>query len=447
MGRADFSHTVSMERLQTENGIYVLFLRQGGELLPRALPAFLEAAAAGAEAIYADEAYHLPNEETLWDYKPDYGPQTLLSLPYIGAPLTVREDVLERMEGSWDESPEDLARLALALQEMGIHPAHIPEVLLKSPRPSPIAYHPLVEASLKRRGIKALAVEGAFPGSCLVRFGIPPKTRIGVITPFFGDCNALQRTLAAVERFSVGLPFHCYVPFSEPLPINYEGYFSALEDTGRVTPLYLPDCKRAAELKNAAACYAKERLVLFLDSGVEPLSGQSMGRLAEWAVQEGIGAVGGLVLNPEGRIENAGFLLGKGDWPKPILAGWHPEAQNASLDFFCRCVRNASVVGGGVLMMERDRFLASRGFDETMPKEGMEAEFCIRLQRQGWMNVFHPEGRFLAPMGERPIPKGNLRMTDACFPFARSGDPMVSRNPEWNGNWILRFHPDEQKDL
>ena len=420
-----------MEQIKTEQGSYTLFLRQGGVLLPQALPAFIKAARTGAQAIYADERFHLGDGRQEAVLKPDYAPQTLLSFPYVGGPLAVKTDLLERLGTEGGEGP------ALRLQEAGIYLVHIPEILMESPKPEPFSYENLVEASLKRRRIRALAVEGAFPGGCLLRFGSPAKADVGVIVPFLGDCRTLQQSLAGVERCALGIPFRCYVPYFTPPSDKIQAYFSALEETGRVELLYAPRCANGAALKNTAAQVAEEQLLLFLDAGMEPLGARSLSEGLGWALQPGIGAVGGLMLHADGRIANAGFLLGQGEGLKPILRGRSPKETGLWMDCFCRSVRNASALGGGALLMERDRFLASRGFDETMPEAGVEAEFCVRLMRQGLYNLYHPEFRFLTPNEAARIRPGNQRMLDAFFPFTRTGDPMVARNPLWKPDNIL----------
>ena len=436
MGQGAFCHTVPMEQFASENGIYRLFCRQGGVLSPRALPLFLEMANRGAEAIYADEAFFGKDGGTESVYKPDDAPQTLLAQPCIGAPLALSQALLERLETEGGESPEALADLALRVQEAGVAFFHIPEVLLHSPKPEPIPYHLLVAVSCRRRGMPALAVEGAVPGSCQLRFGIPAKGDLAVIVPFTGDCHALQKSLAGVERYAMGLKFSCYVPCLQQPAMETSAYFRALEETGRVIILRPPNCTSEAAGKNQAAERAKERLLLFLDAGVEPMDGRALFRLAEWALQPGVGPVGGLLLRPDGRIANAGFYLGE-NGPQPLLEGRNPREKGRGMERFCRCMRNASAVGGGALMVERERFLAARGFDETMPPAGVDAEFCVRLQRQGLYPLYQPEARFLSNRQNPGPERNNQRMLDAFFSFARQGDPMLSRNPLWQAGDLL----------
>lgn len=421
-----------MEKLSTRNGEYVLITRRGGSLYRDAPARFCACAEGGAELIYADEVIKNANGGSRMDFKPADSPDTLFSIPYIGSPVAVAKRVYDALEPPWDDSDEAVADFTLRAHEAVNGVMHIPEALFCGPQQKPFDYHRCVQRALERRGVRAQAVRGLYEGSCCVRYGVPPRTEVAVIVPFIGDIDAVRKTMESLERTSTFERCAFYVPYGRMPDPRAERYLTELQNSKAARVLCLPGRLAAHELKNDAAKRASERLLLFLDAGVTLCSHDGIERLAEYALLSHTAAVGAKIVSNDGKLLHTGFVPGAGLLPGVLFYGHDENAKEALFDRYVTCVRNVSAVGGGVLMIERDRFLSSRGFDETTPAYAADAELCLRATQGGTFCVYQPYARFRREKTAAPQPAKDEaeRLRDAFFAYMERGDPMLSENPE-----------------
>ena len=52
--------------------------------------------------------------------------------------------------------------------------------------------------------------------------------------------------------------------------------------------------------------------------------------------------------------------------------------------------QDISAVSGACLMVQRDRFVAAGGFDESFANSLYDADFCLKLRERGYLNIFTP---------------------------------------------------------
>jgi N-acetylglucosaminyl-diphospho-decaprenol L-rhamnosyltransferase len=162
---------------------------------------------------------------------------------------------------------------------------------------------------------------------------------------------------------------------------------------------------------------ASAELFLLLNSDAWPV-GDAVGRLAAFAVANpAAGVVGPRLLNPDGSLQRS--VRG---WPTPWrLAteylflrrlGRRTRAFNAfyGAGFDHGSVRSVEVVKGAVVLVRREAYAATGGFDPNFFMYGEEMDLCYRVRQAGWDVVFDPEAEFVhvggvstgARWGERP---------------------------------------------
>ena len=139
-------------------------------------------------------------------------------------------------------------------------------------------------------------------------------------------------------------------------------------------------------INNVGARAARGEYLLFLNNDTEALTPEWLAAMLEWAQQPGIGCVGAQLLFPDGRIQHAGVTLHDGS-AFHVGYGHRPDARPWTESAL---VRNYSAVTAACLMIRRTIFETLGGFDDTFPVVYNDVDFCVRVMRAGYRNVYTP---------------------------------------------------------
>ena len=136
---------------------------------------------------------------------------------------------------------------------------------------------------------------------------------------------------------------------------------------------------------NQGAAHARGRCIFFLNPDVFVRPGWLPPLLAHIDADERVGAVGPMVLSPDGSLQCAGALLSRSGSTACYGDGDHPERPEY------RFARVVDYLGGGCLLVRRRAFNEVGGFD---PAYGLlyfeDADLCLALAAHGYRSVYEP---------------------------------------------------------
>ena len=144
-----------------------------------------------------------------------------------------------------------------------------------------------------------------------------------------------------------------------------------------------------SRLNNLAAARARGDLLLLLNNDIEALKPGWLEAMAAQAQRPAVGAVGALLLYPDGTIQHSG-----------VVVGMHSGADHAYRDLQPdhRVHRGRSqlltawgAVTGACLMLRRELLERIGGLDEGLPVEFNDVDLCLRLGQLGYRQVIPPE--------------------------------------------------------
>jgi O-antigen biosynthesis protein len=186
-----------------------------------------------------------------------------------------------------------------------------------------------------------------------------------------------------------------------------------------------------AALNNAAARQSDADVLVFLNNDTEVVDGGWIETLLEEARRPEVGAVAPLLLYPDGSVQHAGAALGLHGYAGHPFAGLATDADTP----FGRPkqgVRNWLAVTAACMMVERSKFEAIGGFDESFVVAGNDVDLCLRLTAAGHRSlcvphavVVHDESR---SRGMHVDPGDFVRSQQSYGEFRTLGDPFYNPN-------------------
>jgi GT2 family glycosyltransferase/uncharacterized protein YbaR (Trm112 family)/SAM-dependent methyltransferase len=419
----------------------VLFMQPGDRLSPQA---FYQAVyrlndEPRTDLIYFDEDWLAPDGIERHDplFKPDWSPELMLSLNYIGSPLVRRSLVQEA--GGLDAEMQDayLWDLALRCSEKTEHILHIPQVLYHrsahsedlAPQTTP-AQRCLVN-HLARRGIQNARIDTPAPGQYHALWPLKGD-KVSVIIPTKNRLEMLEKCLPPLLEDTD-------YPDFEVILVDNDSDEAVQDYYRRLQSEYAPERLRVVDYpgqfnyntaNNLGASQARGELLLFLNNDIQALDSGWLKEMSRWAERPEIGAVGAKLLYPQGTIQHAGVVMGMGAYAGHVFFQAPAEANGpfGSVDWY----RDYNAVTAACLMTRRQVFEETGGFDESYQLAMSDVELCLRIRRAGYRIMYTPYARLIHYEGSTR--SGHIPALDLTLAYLHMREYVQDGDPYYNPN-------------
>jgi GT2 family glycosyltransferase len=391
-------------------GDYVVFLDHDDELTEDCLYELAICIARDApDFIYSDEdKIDAKGRFTEPFFKPDWSPDALMSTMYTCHVSCLRRSLLQGvglLRSAYDGAQD--WDLVLRVTEQARRIVHIPKVLyhwriIPASAASGLAAKPYAieagrlarEAALQRRGLDGVmeaVVE--VPGYFRVRYAPCGAPLVSIVIPTRDNGEVLRRCLDSLWQISSWQRFEVIIIDNGSVDPDAIEVLQDLAARDRVRVIRHDAPFNWSKVNNLGARAANGELLLFLNDDTQLLAADCLERMAGYAQLAHVGAVGAKLLYPETRqVQHAGVVnLANG----PNHPFWRQPADAPG--YFMRNLLefNWVAVTGACLMIERSKFIAAGGFDETFPVGYNDIELCFRLLQRGLFNVVCPTAVWL----------------------------------------------------
>jgi glycosyltransferase involved in cell wall biosynthesis len=396
----------SNSALDLATGHFVALLDHDDLLTPDALyeVALLINRYPDADMIYSDED-KIDEDNDLKDpfFKPDWCPDTFLSKMYTCHLGVYRRALVTEMggfrvgfEGSQDYD------LVLRLTEKTDNIYHIPKILYhwrihqqsaaSDSQAKPYAYiaaQKALEEALARRQVAARVLDAPGWHHC-VRYELPSHPRVTIIIPTRDQAQCLQTCLQSIFQKSTYSNYEVLVIDNgsvEPETFEVFQQWQMKEgDRFRALPLNIPF--NYSTLNNYGVQQSNSEYLLFLNNDIEVLTPDWIEAMVEQAQRPSIGAVGALLLYPDGTIQHAGVVAGIGG-----VAGHSHRYCPSEIPGYInqiQTITNYAAVTAACLMCRREVFMAVSGFEEDLAVAFNDVDFCFKILQKGYRNIYLP---------------------------------------------------------
>lgn len=170
-------------------------------------------------------------------------------------------------------------------------------------------------------------------------------------------------------------------------------YYQELEDQDeRIHVVTWEGPFNYSAINNYGSRHAKGEYLLLLNNDTKILQKNSIAQLVKHASRSGVGAVGALLLYPDGRVQHAGIILGHGGIAGHAWEGETPDNLEGSFQsVIFTHTHNVSAVTGACMMMKRETYLEAGGMDESLEVTFNDVDLCLRLRQKGMRILLCPD--------------------------------------------------------
>jgi glycosyltransferase involved in cell wall biosynthesis len=355
----------------------------------------------GADVIYSDEDKIIDDHFAAPMLKPDWSPDLFLTHDYLGHFVALRREFADRFRSEFDGAQDYDLLLRVAEQTKRIR--HIPRVLYHWRRTAESTAHNIrrkpgaleagrsaIEQHLRRRKIDGRVMIDWETHAYRVRRRIAPAKVAIILLDAEAKIAALIRERTAYPDFEI---------VSEP----------------------------------EALLNIKAEMLLFLQIGLEPVNGNWLSAMLEYAGSEKIGAVAPRILAPDDTVESAGLVLLPGGEIRNAFAGKARDFHGANRQL--QTLRNYSAVSGACLMTRRQvlqkiAFPTAAGLLEFARNRDLCTcvEFCLKLRDAGLRIISVPYAEM------RRTLRQDDTVSESCPELAKRWPDVFARDPFYHPN-------------
>lgn len=398
----------SNSALAIANGEFIALLDHDDQIAPDALfeNALMVNRRPDVDVIYSDEdKIHDNGQRDGAYFKPDWAPESLLARNYVCHLGVYRRELVQSVGGfrTGFEGSQDYD-LLLRVTEKTDRVAHIPRVLYHwrvhsgststtrdQKRYAFDAARRALEEALERRGEPGRVEHDDVRGGLYtVRYELRRPGKISIIIPTRDHGDDVDLCLRSLfERSSyqdVEVILIDNGSRDRPSLEQFERWSEREPARLKVIPYDVPF--NFSRINNYGVSKSSGDYLLFLNNDTEVITADWLEAMLEQAQRQPIGAVGAKLLYPDNTIQHAGVIVGLGG-----VAGHSHKyfpADAPGYFYTLQTINNFSAVTAACLMVRRAVFDEVGGFDESLAIAFNDVDFCLRLRRTGYRNVYLP---------------------------------------------------------
>ena len=337
-------------------------------------------------------------------FKPDWSPDTFMSLMYTCHLAVYRKSLLDEMgglrvglEGSQDYD------LVLRVMEKTNRIGHVPKILYhwrerEESTANDISAKPYIIETTKKAKLEALERRGVKGHLEYIKdivmfrvvYEVVGNPRVSIIIPSKDNYDILKQCLTSIRKETKYQNYEIIVVdngSAEETHAKYTQMCKELECKYHYAPMEF----NFSKMCNIGAHLADGQFLLFLNDDIRVEGAEWLERMLGHAQQPHTGAVGCKLIYPNTNlIQHVGvvsFMVGPGH-----------AFQRINDDLNCYWGRNKleynySAVTGACLMIDRNKYDQGGGFSEQLPVAYNDIDLCFNLVEAGYYNVVRTDVR------------------------------------------------------
>lgn len=446
------------ECIKLSDGDYIALFDHDDLLHPSALFEMVKVICEkNADFIYTDEVTFVGKTSniTIYNYKPDYSPDTLRSYNYICHFTAFSRELLEQV-GSFNneyDGSQDYD-LILRLTEKAKNIAHIQKPLYfwrshKASVASDVSAKPYVvdsakralSAHLERLGLSGRIEDSVVPTTYKIQYDIKGTPLVSIVIPNKDHTDDLEKCLSSVYGKSTYKNFEVIVVENNSTEGKTFEYYKEVQSKYKnLKVITWENGFNYSAINNFAVRQASGKYVLLLNNDIEVITPDWLEQMLMFAQRDDVGAVGAKLYYSDDTIQHAGVIVGLGG----VAGHSHKYFDRDNHGYMARAsiAQNLSACTAACLLVRKSVYEEVGGLDENYAVAFNDIDFCMAIRKAGYLIVFTPYAEFYhyesKSRGDEDTPEKRARFNSEIFRFQdKWGDELKVGDPYYNPNLTL----------
>ena len=337
-------------------------------------------------------------------FKPDWSPDTILSLNYICHLAVLRRSIMNEIGGFTVglEGAQDYD-LFLRFTEKTNRIYHIPKILyhwrmiegstamnIKNKDYANDKGKIVLENAMKRRNIPATVEYDKTSTYYRIKYIIEKEPKVSIIIPTKDFASTLETCLKSVYEKTTYKNYEIIVVNNNSVEEKTFKLFDKYKnkyDNFKVLDANIEF--NYSKINNMAVEIAKGDYIVLLNNDTEVITPDWLTIMIGYAMQPHIGAVGAKLLYPDSTVQHAGVILGLGGVASHAYIG--ARRDQIGLYGRLRVPYDYAAVTAACLCVSKKKFEEVGGLEEDLKVAYNDIDFNIKLFSKGYYNVLVPQ--------------------------------------------------------
>ena len=357
------------------------------------------------DMIYTDEdKLDLNGKRCEPHFKPDWSPDTLMSLNYICHFTVLRKKIVDDINGFrvGTVGSQDYD-LFLRFTEKTNNIKHISKILYhwrmiegstsmnkKFKNYTYTNGKKVLEDALIRRNANGIIKFDKNNTFYITEYKYKKEPLISIIIPTRDYASTLEICLKSIYEKTVYKNFEILIMNNNSIEQETFNLFKKYQNNYKNFKVIDVNTEfNYSNINNIGVNKSKGDFVVLLNNDTEIITPEWLNIMVGYAIQPHIGAVGPKLFYPDNRIQHAGVVLGLGGVASHVYIGL-TKYENGIFGRL-NIPYNYSAVTAACLMVEKKKYLEINGLNETLKVAYNDIDFNIRLLKKGYYNLFVPQ--------------------------------------------------------
>ena len=359
-----------------------------------------------AKLIYSDEdKLYFDGSRVLPYFKSDWNPDLFLSQNMINHLGVYKKSIIDEIGGFREgyEGSQDYDLAIRFIEKIKYNEImHIPRILYhwrmtegstaintENKPYAAIAARKAIQEHLDRLNIKTKVVEAPLmPMWNRVIYDIDKNPLVSIIIPTFNGYDILKKCIDSIIKKTSYKNYEVIVVNNNSDDKKTIEYLTSINTLNNIKVIDYNKPFNYSAINNFAVKSAKGDVLVLLNNDTEVINGDWLRELVSNALRPEIGAVGAKLLYPDDTIQHAGVVIDKFGGPIHVFLGLH--GNDAGYFGRANLLQNYSAVTGACMAVRKGLYEKIDGLDENLPIAYNDVDFCIKMIKLGYYNVYTP---------------------------------------------------------
>ncbi|MCI8417954.1 MAG: glycosyltransferase family 2 protein [Lachnospiraceae bacterium] len=232
----------------------------------------------------------------------------------------------------------------------------------------------------------------AFPTIFRIRYPLRERPLISIVIPNRDHMEDLSRCVESIVSKSTYENYEIIVVENHSETKEIFDYYKALEHNEKIRIVTYEETGgfNYSKINNFGVSFAQGKYVLLLNNDMKVITREWMEEMLMYAQRPDVAAVGGKLYYADNSIQHAGIVIGLG----AHRAAGHTHYKDAKehLGYMGRLcyAQDVTAVTGACLLVKKAQYDQVGGLDESFSVAFNDVDFCLKLRKEGYLNVFTP---------------------------------------------------------